>query len=63
MTLPGNILPTATLLSNIELGLIHRMGWLAESAREQIELLKVGVRDHRIADDTIKAIEIIRYGA
>lgn len=53
----------STLLAKIELMLVHQRGWADESAREQIELLKAGVRDHRIADDTIEVIEIIRYGA
>ena len=37
----------------------HR--WPMQAAVQQMQLWKDGVRDHRIADDTMAAYEAVRY--
>jgi hypothetical protein len=52
--------PVTVLMSvDVEQRLI-RKGWPKETAHEQALLLWQGVRDHRIADDTISALEELR---
>ena len=42
--------------------ILRKREWPVQNAVEQVELWKAGVRDHRIADDTMSAYEAVRYG-
>ena len=42
--------------------ILRKREWTMQNAVKQVELWKAGVRDHRIADDTMSAYETIRYG-
>ena len=36
-------------------------GWPMQNAMDQIKMWKAGIRDHRIADDTMAAYGAVRY--